>query len=129
MSRKYISMQAQLKKVNPLIGLVPCAAHLLNLVGKSAADACVHVVSFFGVVQKVYVFLSASTSRWDILLNTLPKGIKVPKKPSDTRWSADAEAVDALFHGFWKFREVYICICEMSLVVVCALVVHFLITS
>lgn len=132
MSGKYIGMQAQLKRVNPLIDWVPCAAHSLNLVGKSAADACVHAVSFFGVVQKVYVFLSASTSRWDILLNTLPKGMKVPKKRSDTRWSADAEAVDALFHGFWKFREVYIRICEMRncrLVVVCALVVHSLITS
>ena len=87
---------------------VPCMAHSLNLVGRSAVDVCVDAVSFFGVVQKVYVFLSASTSRWDVLLSTLPKGTKVPKKQSDTRWSADAEAVDAMFHGFWKFREVSI---------------------
>ena len=107
MSGKYIGMQVQLKRENPLIDSVPCAAHSLNLVGKSAADACVDAVSFFGVVQKVYVFLSASTPRWDVLLNTLPKGMKVPKKRSDTIWSADVEAVDALFHVFWKFREVY----------------------
>ena len=70
MSGKHIGMQAQLKRVNPRIDWVPCMAHLLSLVGKSAADACVHAMSFFGVVQKVHVFLSASTSRWDILLNT-----------------------------------------------------------
>ena len=58
--------------------------------------------------------------------------MKVPKKRYDTRWSVDAEAVDALFHGFWKFREVYIRkyeMCNCRLVVVCALVVHSLITS
>ena len=56
MSGMYIGMQAQLKRVNPLIDWVQCAPHSPNLVFKSAVDACVDAVSIFGVVQKLFSF-------------------------------------------------------------------------
>ena len=41
MSGKYNGLQAHLKKINPLIHYVPCAAHSLNLVGvNSIEDNC-----------------------------------------------------------------------------------------
>ncbi|XP_071578391.1 zinc finger MYM-type protein 1-like [Temnothorax nylanderi] len=93
MSGQYKGMQAILKKHNPLIEYIPCAAHSLNLVGQSAVDCCVEAFSFFGNIQNVYKFFSASTYRWTILSKEMPKGISMPKRQSDTRWSANAEAV------------------------------------
>jgi hypothetical protein len=100
MSGRYAGMQALLRKVNPLAFYVPCMSHSLNLVGVSAVDCCVDAVSFFGFVQTIYTFFSASTHRWSILKENLStKGIVV-KSLSDTRWSARADAVKALCAGY-----------------------------
>ena len=50
-------------KLDPKAVYIPCAAHSLNLVGLCAVDSCVEAVNFFGILQKVYVFFSASTYR------------------------------------------------------------------
>lgn len=47
MSGKYKGVQAHLKRRNPLIHFVPCAAHSLNLVGTNAVDSCKVADSFF----------------------------------------------------------------------------------
>ena len=36
----------------------PCACHSLNLCGSHAAQCCSEVITFFGMVQKLYVFFS-----------------------------------------------------------------------
>lgn len=77
----------------------------MNLVGQSAVDCCVEAVSFFGFVQEVYKFFSASTQRWDIFKKTLVKKCPVPKSKSVTRWSANAEAVKALFLRYENINE------------------------
>lgn len=63
MAGKYSGMQAHLKKINPQANFIPCAAHSLNLVGAHAVDSCGQAVSFFGLVQRIYVFFAASTRR------------------------------------------------------------------
>jgi hypothetical protein len=104
MAGKYNGMQACLKKVNPQAVYIPCAAHSLNLVGTSAVDCCVGAVSFFGFVQQLYVFFSASTFRWSALASELgAKGLTV-KSLSETRWSARADAVRALSAGYKEIR-------------------------
>lgn len=55
---------AQEKKTQQLAEYIPCSGHSLNLVGTKAADCCLRATSFFMFVQKLYVFLRASTSRW-----------------------------------------------------------------
>ncbi|KAL4153132.1 hypothetical protein QTP88_000965 [Uroleucon formosanum] len=100
-------MQAEIKKCNSFIDYIPCIAHSLNLVGQSAVDCCVEAVSFFGFVQEVYNFFSASTQRWDILKKTLVKNCPVPKSKSVTRWSANAEAVKALKIVLQNIRNQY----------------------
>lgn len=47
--------------------IVPCAAHSLNLVGEECVKVAIEIVNFFGVVQKIYVFFSSSTHRWELL--------------------------------------------------------------
>ena len=56
MSRRYNGLQAHICQINPLAHYIPCAAHSLNLVGVSAAETCVNVLSFFGLVQKLFNF-------------------------------------------------------------------------
>lgn len=100
MSGRYAGMQALLRKVNPLAFYIPCMTHSLNLVGVSAVDCCIDAVSFFGFVQSLYTFFSASTHRWSVLKEHLGTSGLVVKSLSDTRWSARADAVKALCAGY-----------------------------
>lgn len=85
MKGKYKGVQARLLKVNPKALFIPCSAHTLNLVVADGAKASVTAVSYFGLLQRLYTFFSASTKRWDILKKHVPL---VPKMWSDTRWEA-----------------------------------------
>jgi len=100
MAGRYSGLQARLRAVNPVAVFVPCAGHSLNLVGVKAAECCVHVVSFFEFVRKLYSFFSASTHRWAILTASIGQHCSVVKRLSDTRWSAHADAVKALCEGY-----------------------------
>jgi len=107
MSGKYIGMQAIVRNENELAEYIPCAAHSLNLVGQSAVSCCTEAVSFFDFVQKLYVFFSASTHRWNLLMDAFkPLGIPTLKRLSDTRWSAHHDAVVALQKGFKSIKVV-----------------------
>ena len=83
MPGKYRSLQARISEVNPLAVYVPCSAHSFNLVGSCAAECCVNAISFFGFVQTLFNFFSASTHRWSILKSTI-HGIVI-KSLSTTR--------------------------------------------
>ena len=93
-------MQAKLCDINPLALYVPCAAHSLNLIGVCAVESCVEATNFFSLVQKLFTYFSASTSRWGILVQYLEGEKRVLKCLSDTRWSARAEATKALSEGY-----------------------------
>ena len=101
MSGKYNGMQAKLCDINPLALYVPCAVHSLNLIGVCAVESCVEATNFFSLVQKLFTFFSASTSRWGILVQYLERVLKCL---SDTRWSARAEATIALSEGYDNIR-------------------------
>lgn len=112
MSGCYNGLQAHIKKINPLAHYVPCAAHSLNLVGVRAAESCVGAISFFGFVQELCKFFSASTHCWAIMLQSLEtqdelkqSSFLVPKKVSDTRWCARADATKALSKGYKSFQK------------------------
>jgi len=81
---RYTGMQAHLRKVNTLAFYIPCMAHSLNLVGVSAVDCCIEAVSFFGFVQSLYTFFSASTHCWAILKDKLDTKGYVLKSLSNT---------------------------------------------
>ena len=60
MSGKYNGTQALMIEKNPLILYSPCGCHSLNLCGNDAAKCCMAAVTFFGMVQTVYVFFRSS---------------------------------------------------------------------
>lgn len=111
MSGKYRGTQQLIKDKCSYAEYVPCMAHSLNLVGKCAAESCPAALALFGLIQKIYNFLVASTYRWrrlcEVLGNHTEKSLKVDKSLSDTRWSARADAVDALCKAYKENVEVF----------------------
>ena len=71
MSGKYSGVQTRFEEINKLAEWVPCAAHSLNLVGSVAVEACTEAVNFFGVLQSIYNFFSASPKDGVYLLEIL----------------------------------------------------------
>lgn len=90
MSGSYSGLQARVKEINNLIYLyfVPCAAHMLNLVGTHAVDSSKEAVKYFGLMQHLFTFFTISTHHWEILSNNLKPGTHTLKHPSFTRWSS-----------------------------------------
>jgi len=85
--------------------------HLIWLVspnGKTAAESCTSAVSFFDFLQQIYVFFTASTHRYDVLISKLKsaeKALYVPKKLAETCWSCRADATRALACGYGQIKE------------------------
>ncbi|XP_050064885.1 52 kDa repressor of the inhibitor of the protein kinase-like [Aphis gossypii] len=96
MSGIYTGLQARIKTLSPLAYFVPCSAHSLNLVGTSAAEFCSNASSFFGLIQQLYNFFTASTHRWNTLHDNMKQNSYTLKSLLITRWSARADACRAL---------------------------------
>ncbi|CAH2314604.1 zinc finger MYM-type 1-like [Pelobates cultripes] len=91
MKGKHSGVQKRIMDLNSRAFYVPCSAHSLNLVVNDAAMCCRDASTFFGILQKIYVFLSGSTNRWDVLKKHVSK---LTVKPlSDTRWSSRIDAI------------------------------------
>ena len=105
MNVKYSGLQARIQERNPLADYIPCFAHSLNLVSHSAVDNISAASKFLELVENVYSFFSASTHRWELLVNVLG-GLPVVEHLSDTRWTAHSDASKALNCGYDKIRMV-----------------------
>ena len=90
MSGIHNGVQAVMRRDNEAALYSPCACHSLNLCGSNAAQCCSEVITFFGMVQKLYVFFSASPQRWEILQEQLGSSLH---GMSGTRWSERITAV------------------------------------
>ncbi|OXU20511.1 hypothetical protein TSAR_016049, partial [Trichomalopsis sarcophagae] len=64
----YLFFQNKNSNFNSLAFYVPCVGHSLNLVGECSVSECISAINFFGILQRLYAFFSASTHRWDILV-------------------------------------------------------------
>ena len=83
MSGRYNGLQAKVAAKNNLAAWIPCAGHSLNLVVKAAAECCTAAVSFFDILECVYVFFTASTHRHEVLGNahtSADRSVCVPKR-------------------------------------------------
>ncbi|XP_014780915.1 uncharacterized protein LOC106876739 [Octopus bimaculoides] len=83
-------VQVRITEVNPKIVFVPCTDHSLNLAAVHAASMGADSVTFFGTLDRLFSFFSASTHRWDILIEITGATIK---RAGETRWSSRADAV------------------------------------
>lgn len=90
MSGSYKGAQAIILKNNPLATFSPCGCHSLNLCGVHSAECCAQVITFFGVVQKLYNLFSSSPQRWEILTSGIGCSLH---NLSETRWSARVDSV------------------------------------
>ena len=60
-------VQARILELNKRALFVPCSCHSLNLVLGDMAKSSVTAVTFFGIVQQIYLLFSASVQRWQVL--------------------------------------------------------------
>lgn len=67
MSGKYKGVQSRLQDKNESAIYSPCGCHSLNLCGTDAVSSTVEFITFFGVVQELYVLFSSSPKRWKLL--------------------------------------------------------------
>ncbi|XP_065675743.1 uncharacterized protein LOC136091951 [Hydra vulgaris] len=86
-------VQKRTLDLNSLAIFVPCNNHSLNLVGVHAAHVNSQAVTFFGTLEKLFVFFSSSTHRWEVLKEYVKIAVK---SHSDTRWSSKAVAVTSI---------------------------------
>lgn len=107
MSGIYSGVQARFREINHLAEWVPCAAHSLNLVGSATVECCSAAVDYFGVVQSVYVFFSASPKRWSTLKERLKEkeNLFVLQSLSETRWSSRSDATRAFYANYSQIRQ------------------------
>lgn len=64
MKGAYKGAQAVILSANSEAVYSACACHSLNLCGEKAAECCPDAITFFGAVQKLYIF-SSSPQRWE----------------------------------------------------------------
>lgn len=102
MAGVHSGVQARIRELNPKALFVPCANHSLNLCGVHSFATVPSCVTFFGTLERLYVFFSGSTHRWDILLANVQVTVK---RLAETRWSAHYEAVKPVFKCFKKIAD------------------------
>ncbi|KAL5568526.1 hypothetical protein UlMin_025101 [Ulmus minor] len=89
--------------INPLALYTHCGCHSLNLVLCDIATSCPKAVSFFGVLQRIYLLFSSSPKRWKILQNNLSS--LTVKSLSQTRWESRIESVKVIRFQASKIRD------------------------
>ena len=97
MSGHISGVQARLTNLNAKAIFVNCENHSLNLAGVHAASVDPLIITFFGTVEQVYVFISGSTIRWKKMEEKLNFTVK---RESDTRWSARESAVRTIVQSY-----------------------------
>lgn len=109
MKGKHSGVQKRITEINPRAFFVPCSCHSLNLVVNDAAKSSREATSCFDIIQKLYVFFSASTMRWDVLKAHIPS---LTVKPlCTTRWGSRVDAVRPIRY---QIGEIYDALFELS---------------
>ncbi|GJN25600.1 hypothetical protein PR202_gb13446 [Eleusine coracana subsp. coracana] len=94
MKGKHQGVQKRLLDINPRALYMPCACHSLNLTLCDMANSSRTAVSFFGIMQRIYVLFSGSTKRWKVLLDYIPS--LTVKSLCNTRWESRIKSVRAI---------------------------------
>ena len=100
MSGQYSGLQSRIMAENDKAIYVHCHAHILNLVLVDTCSKNTTARDFFGTVQSLYEFFSASSKRHTIFMKAQEE-INIPhpvtlKRLSDTRWSCRVDSLRAI---------------------------------
>ena len=63
MKGKSPGVQKRFLEINSRALYIPCACHSLNITLIDMTHSCVKAISFFGVVQRIYLLFLSSTKR------------------------------------------------------------------
>lgn len=96
-------VQQKILELNRRAFFTPCGNHNLNLLINDAAKSSVTSKSFFGYLQQLYAFLSASTHRWEVFCKHCKKFTL--KRPSDTRWESRVRCTQAIISQAKEIRD------------------------
>jgi hypothetical protein len=82
---------------------MPCACHSINLTFCDMANSSRKAISFFGIVQRIYVLFSDSTKRWKVLLDHIAN--LTVKTLCNTRWESRIKSVRAIRYQAPQLRS------------------------
>ena len=99
MAGQHTGVQTSIKEINKNAEFVPCTNHSPNLAGVHDASVGVNSDTFSGCVERLFVFLSSSTHRWDVLTSVTGQSVKRVIEP---RRSARGEAASVVKKHFSK---------------------------
>ena len=105
MSGKYNGVKQSILEKNKFVKFIPCVSRSINIAVRAAVDSFLDAVNFFGVVNELYCFFSASTKRWATLKRFLSLESRVVQHLSDTRWEAHAKATSAVKDSYPQLIE------------------------
>ena len=97
MSDVRTGVQKPILEINPQDQFINCKNNSLNLACVHAAEVLPTVVNFSGIIDKIFLFFSSSTTRWEVLKSKVKKTVK---KHCETRWSSYYNAVDVIQENF-----------------------------
>ena len=97
MSGVRTGVQKRISEINPHAQFINCENHSLNLACVHAAEVHPAVVTFFGIMDTIFVFFSSSTSCWEVLKSKVGKTVK---RHCETRWSSHYNAVEVIQENF-----------------------------
>ncbi|OXA40851.1 zinc finger MYM-type protein 1 [Folsomia candida] len=96
-------VHSRILEVNPKATFIACVHHSCNLVLSDGAKSATQTITFFGVVQKIFTFASASTNRWDIFRKHATQFTVKPL--SATRWESRIDSLKALRFQISRVRD------------------------
>nr|XP_033792109.1 zinc finger MYM-type protein 1-like [Geotrypetes seraphini]XP_033792110.1 zinc finger MYM-type protein 1-like [Geotrypetes seraphini]XP_033792112.1 zinc finger MYM-type protein 1-like [Geotrypetes seraphini] len=109
MRGKENGVQRKILDINPRAMFVPCSAHSLKLIVSDAAMCCLEATIFFDLVQRMFVYFSASTHRWRVLMRHIPNITVKPLR--ETRWESHIHALKLLRN---QLGDVYDALIEIA---------------
>ncbi|CAA7027641.1 unnamed protein product [Microthlaspi erraticum] len=105
-------VQKRLLDINPRAFYTPCGCHSLNLALSDMASSSKKALSFFGIVQRIYVLFAASTNNWEVYREKV-NGITL-KPLAPTRWESRIDSVKPIRFQAAKIREALFYLAQYS---------------